>query len=310
MEPVQIARWHEGALQLCDEALEKLAALPYAIDGVVAVVGPAGDGKSTLCNCLLAALQGGCYTASFACGESLLEGVTRGVWLGAARLSDTAERCVVLLDAEGLDMGNAEAELSLSLFASCLASNVLYNVRGPRLRRSALDGLRVLTVASAMAKGFAADAPLVSLVVRDASDAASSLGGLDGVHTIRSLPPPEASADSDSFGCNAHFLEACRTLAQQAQLASRPKLVAGEAVNGKGLAGLLVAAAMGSSGLGSSERALLAANCSEEELEKAYAKASSGAAAAALERDQLVDNAAAAAEVAALPDDGSSSEDD
>ena len=75
---------------------------------VVAVAGPAGDGKSTLCNALHACWSSTLYAPLFASSDSLLSGTTAGVWAAVA-VGSADEGSLLVLDFEGSDMGNASA---------------------------------------------------------------------------------------------------------------------------------------------------------------------------------------------------------
>jgi len=310
MKPVQLLRWEGDEPHLCSNAAKQLGELSGALESVVAVVGPAGDGKSTLCNCLLANLEERDCAEDFACGDSVLEGVTRGVWVAVARRPHGG--LAVVLDAEGLDMGNPNEEMAITIFASALASHVLYNVRGPRLRRSALGGLLLVNIAAKMAEGLGAEPPTVSLVLRDAPrgadlDPQRTLDGLVAAERLSALPPPRWQGSVPDAG----FVAGCASMADELGCLAKPKRSRRsgsiEAVlDGQGLAQLAAAAAIADQGL-AAERALLASS-SDEDLERAYQEASVQATEGETADMQRLESAAAAAEVAALPDCGSSSE--
>jgi len=307
MKPVQLVRWEGDQTQLCSNAAQQLGELSGALESVVAVVGPAGDGKSTLCNCLLANLEERDCADDFACGDSVLEGTTRGVWVAVARRP--CGGMVAVLDAEGLDMGNPHEEMAICIFASALASHVLYNVRGPRLRRSALSGLVLVKIAAKMAQGLGGEPPTVSLVLRDAPsnadlDPQRTLDGLAAAEHLGVLPPPCWQGSMP----NADFAAACASMAAELGCLSKPKRVGGTVLDGQALAELAAAIVIADRGL-APEMALLASS-SDEDLERSYQQAAMQAKEGEAADAQRVESAAAAAEVAALPDCGTSSEDE
>jgi hypothetical protein len=141
MNPVQlIDSGKKGSqLHLNEEALQ-LISLEKRHVTVVTIVGPYRSGKSYLLNRLMGRSDG------FPLG-STVQAKTKGFWLWMGDFPSDKNRCLILLDVEGLAdvrKGNATHDLKLFTMALLLSSMFIYNTKG-NIDSSALNGLHLAT---------------------------------------------------------------------------------------------------------------------------------------------------------------------
>ena len=125
-------RVHEPTLKLLESIKKPL--------GVVACAGRYRTGKSYLLNCICDAPKGG-----FAVGDTV-QACTKGIWMYKNPIDDTAERCVLVLDTEGIDALDAGDTHDVRIFtlALLLSGSFLYNSMGP-IDETALQTLSLMT---------------------------------------------------------------------------------------------------------------------------------------------------------------------
>jgi hypothetical protein len=141
MNPVQlIDSGKKGSqLNLIEEALQLISSEKRHVT-VVTIVGPYRSGKSYLLNRLMGRSDG------FPLG-STVQAKTKGFWLWMGDFLTDKNRCLILLDVEGLAdvwKGNVTHDLKLFTLALLLSSMFIYNTKG-NTDSSALDGLHLAT---------------------------------------------------------------------------------------------------------------------------------------------------------------------
>jgi hypothetical protein len=141
MNPVQLINSGKSGsqLHLIEEALQLISSETRHVT-VVTIVGPYRSGKSYLLNRLMGRSDG------FPLG-STVQAKTKGFWLWMGDFPTDKNRCLILLDVEGLGdvrKGNATHDLRLFTMALLLSSMFIYNTRG-NIDSSALDGLHLAT---------------------------------------------------------------------------------------------------------------------------------------------------------------------
>ncbi len=141
MDPIQlIDSGKKGSqLYLMKEALKLISSEKRHVT-VVTIVGPYRSGKSYLLNRLMGRSDG------FPLG-STVQAKTKGFWQWLGDFPSDKNRCLILLDVEGLAdvrKGNATHDLKLFTMALLLSSMFIYNTKG-NIDSSALDGLHLAT---------------------------------------------------------------------------------------------------------------------------------------------------------------------
>jgi hypothetical protein len=141
MSPIQLidSGKRGSQLNLIEEALQLISSEKRHVT-VVTIVGPYRSGKSYLLNRLMGKSDG------FPLG-STVQAKTKGFWVWMGDFPTDKNRCLILLDVEGLAdvrKGNATHDLKLFTLALLLSSMFIYNTKG-NIDSSALDGLHLAT---------------------------------------------------------------------------------------------------------------------------------------------------------------------